>query len=97
MVRARGGMGPLSAITEGRKLMTHGGDRRSEKVRDQVDNVHLKPTNQLNSNSKERLLARLHRDHPDIVEKVHGIGRGEIVDPGQDLTVQEIGKRHKAK
>jgi hypothetical protein len=43
-------------------------DRRSEEARkareDQVANSHLKPTNRLSSNSRDRIKARLHRDNP---------------------------------
>jgi len=40
-----------------------------------VDNVHIVQTNRLNSNSAERILRRLQRDRPDLVQKV---ARGEI-------------------
>ena len=35
-----------------------------------MDIVHLKPANQLNSNSQERILRRLARDAPEILERV---------------------------
>ena len=42
----------------------------AEEALNKVDNVHLKPANQLNSNSQERILRRLARDAPDILERV---------------------------
>ena len=46
-----------------------------EEASNKVDNVHLKPANQLNSNSQERILRRLARDAPEILERVKA---GEI-------------------
>jgi len=42
----------------------------AEEALNKVDNVHLKPANQLNSNSQERILRRLARDAPEILERV---------------------------
>jgi len=39
-------------------------------AKEKVDNVHLKPASQLNSNSQERILRRLARDAPDILKRV---------------------------
>jgi hypothetical protein len=47
----------LDAETERRELRKHGGDRKSEKVKDQADNVSLKHGNQ-----SSYILARLERD-----------------------------------
>ena len=59
-------------------LQSHGGDRRSEEARkareDQVAIGHLKPTNGLSSNSRDRIKARLLRDHPEIAA---ALDRGE--------------------
>jgi len=60
------------------ELQSHGGDRRSQEARqareDQVANRHLKPTNQLSSESRDRIKARLERDHPDVAA---ALDRGE--------------------
>ena len=42
----------------------------AEEALNKVGNVHLKPANQLNSNSQERILRRLARDAPEILERV---------------------------
>jgi hypothetical protein len=47
----------------------HGGDRRSEKAKDQVANSHLK-SNSLSSTSIERILRRLRRDRPELAKQV---------------------------
>jgi len=52
------------------ELGSHGGDRRSEEVKDQVTNGRLKPISKLGPNTRERTLARLHRDRPDLAAKV---------------------------
>ena len=46
-------------------LSKHGGDRRSQAIRDQVSNAHLK-----GPGSIERTVARLKRDRPDLAERV---------------------------
>lgn len=51
------------ARKEGAKLRAHGGDRRSEKVKEQADNISLK---QQHGTSSAYLAARLERDEPDI-------------------------------
>ena len=53
------------------KLGRHGGDRKSEKIKDQGDNVTLKER----GNSRAYILARLARDYPDILERYE---RGEF-------------------
>ena len=54
------------------ELKSHGGDRRSEQVRqDQVDNINLKPKG---GTQAEYIKARLRRDHPEIAEELE---RGE--------------------
>lgn len=65
---------PQKAVTLGhvkRQLNGHGGDRKSKKAKeDQVAISHLKPTNQLSSGSQERILRRLARDAPEVLERV---------------------------
>jgi hypothetical protein len=51
---------------EGRRLLDHGGDRRSEGF--QVADSHLKKANQQSSESVERIKSRLQRDHPKIFQ-----------------------------
>jgi hypothetical protein len=48
---------------EAATLGQHGGDRRSEQARDQVDNINLKTQGGTSSNYT---LARLRRDRPDL-------------------------------
>lgn len=48
------------------KLGRHGGDRRSEKVRDQVRDTKLKPS----TDTKAYVLARLDRDDPRLAAEV---------------------------
>lgn len=58
---------PLPA-SEAIELKAHGGDRRSEQVRqDQVDNINLKPKG---GTQAEYIKARLRRDHPEIAEEL---------------------------
>lgn len=47
------------------KLGQHGGDRKSQQAEDQGDNVTL-----IRGNQRTYTLARLHRDRPDLAEKV---------------------------
>lgn len=47
-------------------LGQHGGDRRSEKAKDQGDNITLIQR----GTDKSYTLARLHRDHPELAERV---------------------------
>lgn len=51
-------------------LAQHGEIGNGRTGESRVDNVHPKPANQLNSNSQERILRRLARDAPDILERV---------------------------
>jgi hypothetical protein len=59
-----------AAGDQAKPLAQHGkiGNGRADESR--VDIVHSKPTNQLNSNSQERILRRLARDAPDVLERV---------------------------
>ena len=49
-------------------LGQHGGDRRSERAEDQGYNVTLNPGER--GHARDYTLARLHRDRPDLAEKV---------------------------
>lgn len=67
------------AVREGRKLSGHGGDRRSEKVKDQGYNITLKEGGDFQrGTSSAYLRARLDRDHHDILE---ALDRGEYPRP----------------
>ena len=52
------------------RMPGHGEIGNGRKNESRVDNVHSKSANQLNSNSQERILRRLARDAPDVLERV---------------------------
>lgn len=57
--------------TVGAVLGRHGGDRKSEKAKDQVDIVKsIAPPSGKGGNSAEYLTARLERDYPEIAAEV---------------------------
>ena len=88
------------AVKGGRRLGSHGGDRRSEGVKEQGANSTLKTRG---STQADYILARLERDRPDILNEFHqgvhksaraaGIAAGIIKVPSNyEQAIKAIGK-----
>lgn len=58
----------VGSSSQVRPLAAHGGDRSEQ--REQVAISHLKPANQLSSCSWDRIMPRLARDAPDVLERI---------------------------
>jgi hypothetical protein len=63
---------PLQMVIEQAKTEPLGEHRRPtlREAINKVDNVHFKPANQLNSNSQERILRRIARDQPELLDQI---------------------------